>query len=146
MKHYSPESFAKSQSVAFSLNRARNVMVMQMDAALKEFDISGQQFGLMMALRRGEASTPFELSKQLRFDSGSMTRMLDKLETKGLIARQRSVEDRRVVNLLITEHGEQVMQQALRIAPEVLNARLAHFTKEEFKEFNRLLAKFSEGA
>jgi DNA-binding MarR family transcriptional regulator len=73
-----------------------------------------------------------------------MTRLLDKLETKGLVERSRSVEDRRVVNLTLTKQGEAVAAQIPEIAPKVLNARLRKFTKAEFVEFNRLLRKFSE--
>jgi DNA-binding MarR family transcriptional regulator len=143
MEHYTPETFAQQRTVAFFLNQARNVMVMEMDASLKGLGITGQQLGLMASMKRDLASTPFELAKLLGIDTGAMTRLLDRLEEKELIVRSRSLEDRRVVNLAITAKGEQVLADAYIVGPQVLNARLENFSAEEFAEFDRLLRKFA---
>jgi DNA-binding MarR family transcriptional regulator len=144
MKHYTKDSFRLTQSVGFSLNKARNILIMELDTALKELEISSQQMGILLSVTRGLATTPFELSKLLGIDTGLMTRMLDKLEAKGLLERSRSVEDRRVVNLALTSKGEEVAARIPEIAPEVLNARLKNFSKAEFEELRRLLNKFIE--
>ncbi|MGA7782224.1 MAG: MarR family transcriptional regulator [Paraburkholderia sp.] len=142
MKHYTPEGFSLTQSVGFLLTKARNLITAEMDTGLKDLDITGQQMGILLAMQRGLASTPFELSKMLSVDTGLMTRMLDKLETKGLLERSRSLDDRRVVNLVLTKKGKEIAAQIPGIAPEVLNARLKKFTKAEFEELCRLLHKF----
>ena len=142
MKHYTSESFSLTQSVGFLLTKARNLITAEMDTALKDLDITGPQMGIILAMQRGLASTPFELSKMLSVDTGLMTRMLDKLETKGLLERSRSLDDRRVVNLVLTKKGEEIAGEIPKIAPEVLNARLKKFTKAEFEELCRLLEKF----
>ena len=143
MKHYTPQSFSLTHSVGFLLTKARNLITAEMDTALKDLDITGPQMGIILAMQRGLASTPFELSKMLSVDTGLMTRMLDKLETKGLLERSRSVDDRRVVNLVLTKKGEEIAGEIPKIAPEVLNARLKKFTKAEFEELCRLLNKFN---
>jgi DNA-binding MarR family transcriptional regulator len=142
MDHYKKDSFMLTESVGFTLTKARNMIAAEMDAALKDLDISSQQMGILLSLTRGVAATPFELSKLLGIDTGLMTRMLDKLETKGLLERSRSVDDRRVVNLTLTEKGAEVAARIPEIAPQVLNARLKRFTKAEFEELRRLLRKF----
>ncbi|CAB3779946.1 Multiple antibiotic resistance protein MarR [Paraburkholderia ultramafica] len=142
MNHYSPESFSPTQSVGFAINKARNVLINEMDAALKELDITSQHVGILLSMRRGVATTPFELSKLLGIDTGLMTRMLDKLEKKGLLERSRSIEDRRVVNLKLTKEGEAISGQLPGIVPMVLSRRLRKFTKTEFEELRRLLNKF----
>jgi DNA-binding MarR family transcriptional regulator len=142
MKHYTPENFSLTQSVGFLLTKARNLITTEMDTALKDLDITGPQMGILLAMQRGLASTPFELSKMLSVDTGLMTRMLDKLETKGLLERSRSVDDRRVVNLVLTKKGEAIAGEIPAVAPEVLNVRLKKFTKAEFDELCRLLNKF----
>lgn len=144
MNHYTPETFNVTQSVGFAINKARNVLITEMDAALKDLDITSQQMGILLSLHRGIAATPFELSKLLGVDTGLMTRMLDKLETKGLLERSRSIEDRRVVNLKLTQAGEEVAEHLPQIVPVVLNGRLKKFTKTEFEELRRLLNKFLE--
>ncbi len=146
MKHYTRENFQLTQSVGFHLNRARNSLLMEVDAALRPLDITGQQMGILLSLMRGMASTPLEISKLLGIDTGLMTRMLDKLESKGLLQRQRSDEDRRVIHLILTDKGHAVAAQIPDIAPEVLNHRLRNFSETEFKEFLRLLQKFTDGS
>jgi DNA-binding MarR family transcriptional regulator len=149
MDHYTKESFMLTQSVGFTLTQARNMLTQarnmitaEMDAALKDLDINSQQMGIVLSLNRGVAATAFELSKLLSIDTGLMTRMLDKLEMKGLLERSRSVHDRRVVNLMLTAKGEALAARIPEVAPQVLNAPLKKFTKAEFAELRRLLHKF----
>jgi DNA-binding MarR family transcriptional regulator len=142
MEYYSSENFTLTGSVGYALVKARNLVTAEMDAALKDLGITSQQMGILFSLKSGVASTPFELSKLLGIDTGLMTRMLDKLETNGLLQRSRDAEDRRVVNLRMTEKGAKVAARIPEIAPKVLNARLRKFTRVEFEQLNRLLRKF----
>ncbi|RQS62574.1 MarR family transcriptional regulator [Burkholderia sp. Bp8963] len=142
MEHYTPRNFFLTESVGFLLNKARNVITAEMDTALKEFGITSQQMGILLAIHGRWASTPFELSKLLAVDTGLMTRMLDKLETKELLARSRSEEDRRVVNLALTAKGIDVAARLPANARKVLNARLGTFSPEEFEQLLALLRKF----
>jgi DNA-binding MarR family transcriptional regulator len=142
MEHYATDNFVLTESLGYRLLKARNLIVSEMDAALKDLDITGQQMGILMSLKLGAACTPFELSKLLGIDTGLMTRTLDKLEAKGLLERSRDVGDRRVVNLTLTQKGDEVAARLPEVAPHVLNARLSKFTTAEFNELGRLLRKF----
>jgi DNA-binding MarR family transcriptional regulator len=142
MTHYTTERFSLTQSVGFILTKARNTIIAEMDAALKELDITTLQMGVLLSMQRGLASTPSEVSKVLTVNTGLMTRVLDKLEAKGLLQRSHCSDDRRVVNLLLTKKGQEVATEIPKIAPQVLNARLNKFTKAEFEELCRLLQKF----
>ncbi|WP_266180388.1 MarR family winged helix-turn-helix transcriptional regulator [Dyella humicola] len=142
MNHYTSKNFALTRSVGFLLNKARNMIIAEMDAALRDLEITSQHMGILLSLKSGVATTPFELSKVLGIDTGLMTRMLDKLEDKKLLKRVRSVDDRRVINLEMTARGEAVTTQLPQIAPQVLNARVKNFSKDEFDELRRLLGKF----
>jgi len=144
MNHYTSDNFTVTESVGFAINKARNLLAAELDAALKDLGITAQQMGILMSMRGGETQTPFELSKLLGIDTGLMTRMLDKLEDRGLLQRTRSLEDRRVVNLTLTRAGEKIAEELPHIAPVVVNRRLRKFTKSEFQEFRRLLNKFLE--
>jgi DNA-binding MarR family transcriptional regulator len=142
MDHYTRKNFVHTQSIGFLLARARNLLASDIDAALKDLDISSQQMGIIVSLSNGTASTPFELSRQLGIDTGLMTRMLDKLEEKGLLERSRDDKDRRVVNLTLTRAGTRVADAIPDIVPPVINAHLKSFTRAEFEELRRLLGKF----
>jgi DNA-binding MarR family transcriptional regulator len=143
MKHYTKDNFDVTQSIGFLITKARNVLTTQLDAALKDLDITGPTMGIILSIWRGNATTPFELSKFLSIDTGLMTRMLDKLEKRGLLERTRSLEDRRVVLLNLTKKGFETAELISHVAPDVLNERLKHFTKAEFEELHRLLQKFA---
>lgn len=142
MSHYTSKNYVLTKSIGFLLHKARNLIVNEIDAAFKKLDINSQQMGVLFSLKSNMASTPFELSKLLGIDTGLMTRLLDKLEAKGLLERFRSVDDRRVVNLTLTAKGKAIADQIPEISPAVLNARLKNFTKDEFEELIRLLGKF----
>ena len=64
-----------------------------------------RSYYVLMRIGSGYAATASDLSRALDTDSGSMTRMLDRLEAQGLILRQRSDGDRRVARLYLTESG-----------------------------------------
>ncbi len=142
MEHYTKKTFSMTQSIGFMLTKARNLVAADMDAALKAIDVTSQQMGIVLWLSRGVATTPFEMSRHLSIDTGLMTRMLDKLEAKGLLKRTRSNTDRRVFDLTLTRKGEAVAAEIPDIALPVLNGRVKSFTKAEFKELLRLLGKF----
>lgn len=142
MSHYSKDDFHLTQDVVCAISKVRNVVMAQMDAAVKGLNIRAHHVGILMSLMRGVDTTPAMLSRHLGIDTGLMTRMLDKLESLGMLTRSRSSDDRRVVNLELTYAGREVALRIAEIAPEVLNARLEHFTVAEFEELRRLLRKF----
>lgn len=142
MSHYSKEDFHLTDNIGFAISKARNLLTVQMDAAVKGLNVRSHHIGIFMSLLRGTETTPVMLSRHLGIDTGLMTRTLDKLETLGMVTRTRSQDDRRVVNLELTEAGRDVALRIAEIAPDVLNARLQCFTREEFDELRRLLGKF----
>ncbi len=50
MNHYTKDNFRLTQSVGFAINKARNLLRLELDAALKELDISSQQMGILFSL------------------------------------------------------------------------------------------------
>ena len=143
MKHYTPANYNPTTSVGLALTRARNILASEMDAAMRDLEVTSTQMGIILSMAHGQASTPFELSKMLDIDTGLMTRMLDKLEQQNVLTRVRSIEDRRMVNLALTAKGRNVAAEVSLRAPDVLNRRLKDFSVTEFKEFHRLLLKFT---
>ena len=61
-----------------------------------------------------------------------MTRLLDRLEAKGLCRRVRDAQDRRVVQLELTPEGRAIAAEVPAALTEVMNALLAGFSREEF--------------
>jgi DNA-binding MarR family transcriptional regulator len=92
-----------------------------------------------MRIATGCASTAAELCRFSRYDTGSMTRMLDRLEEKGLIHRVRSSTDRRVIHLELTHAGRELYTLLPPVAIKVLNEHLRGFTRDELDLLKQLL-------
>lgn len=139
---YDPGSIELETSLAYYLTKARQRLVERMDRALEPLGLTAQQIGVVLLLSRGYARTPFELSRKLTYDSGSMTRMLDRLEKKELIARTRSASDRRVIELALTARGEAAAAELPRLIATALNAQLEGFSADELAVLTGLLQRF----
>jgi DNA-binding MarR family transcriptional regulator len=86
-------------------------------------------------------STVAELARELQTDPGATTRLLDRLEAKGLCKRIRSTEDRRVVNLELTAEGEAAADKIPGALVEVMNEHLAGFSKTEWQALTGYLRR-----
>jgi DNA-binding MarR family transcriptional regulator len=74
-------------------------------------------------------------------DSGALTRLIDQLEARGLVERERSREDRRAVQLRLTAAGIATLASLLPKVVDKLNFTLREFTHAEANELTRLLTK-----
>jgi len=92
-------------SIGYLLTTVRTRMLQEMDAALNPHGLTGAQFTILRRIAENSAHTAADLCRLLQYDTGSMTRMLDRLEEKGVICRERCPDDRRVVNIRLTESG-----------------------------------------
>jgi DNA-binding MarR family transcriptional regulator len=70
-----------------------------------------------------------------------VTRLVDRLETASLVERQRTREDRRVVLVLITKKGLELLARLDEPVLSLHKKQLAHLSRSELKELNRLLVK-----
>ncbi|HEV3285742.1 MAG TPA: helix-turn-helix domain-containing protein, partial [Steroidobacteraceae bacterium] len=71
------------------MSRARTSLLAGLDAELEGFGLSGMQFAVLKHLAEGAAETAADLCRYLHYDTGAMTRILDRLEQKGLVRRER---------------------------------------------------------
>ncbi|HEX2584384.1 MAG TPA: MarR family transcriptional regulator, partial [Steroidobacteraceae bacterium] len=92
-------------SIGYLLTTVRTRMLQEMDAALNPHGLTGAQFTILRRIAENSAHTAADLCRLLQYDTGSMTRMLDRLEEKGVIGRERCPDDRRVVNIRLTDSG-----------------------------------------
>jgi MarR family transcriptional regulator, organic hydroperoxide resistance regulator len=84
------------------------------ERALKEFDLSREQLGVIHYLDTAEADTMTvnELRETLIDDSPNVSRILNKMVEKGLVRKERQTDDQRVVYVSLTEKGRKLHQQA----------------------------------
>ena len=138
---YRPETYQPDESAAYLMRRILSCMAAEVDEALEPRGLTNAQWVPLFKLHLGEASTVAELARQCQLDVGAMTRMLDRLEAKGLVTRVRSSEDRRVVNLELTREGRESAKQIPAVLCKVQNAFLQGFTQDEFRQLKGLLRR-----
>jgi MarR family multiple antibiotic resistance transcriptional regulator len=117
-----------------------------LDKYLEPYGVTSSQFKVLIIIAQFCVDTPAELCRSLSLDSGSMTRMLDRLEQKGLLARSRSVEDRRQVRLLLTDEGTRLTDLLPTIAAKAMNEMLGCLDASEVVALEQILTKVLRSA
>ncbi|HET7359924.1 MAG TPA: MarR family transcriptional regulator [Rhodanobacteraceae bacterium] len=125
--------------LGFLVSAVRSSIWDAIEAELKPLDISPAQFVVfnIIALRKGR--TIGEFCRLLAYDSGAMTRLLDRIEKKGLIRRVTNPEDRRSYLIELTPESRAMFPQARRRVEAVLRRLLAGFSNAQAEAFRRSL-------
>ena len=106
---------------------------------LDDLDLTYTQYITMMVLwERGQMNVK-ELGECLYLDSGTLTPLLKKLETKGWVTRQRAKEDERVLIVTLTKEGKKLRDRAA-VVPEKMSC-CVKLSPEESKTLYSLLYK-----
>lgn len=140
-KMFPTGSWCIEESVGYLLARSRARLAKAIDAELASHDITASQGGVVMMLASGRCATAADLVREMYVDSASMTRMLDRLEKRGLIQRLPSATDRRVINLQLTEDGVTLAERLPALYGNVMDRHLGGFSKDEIGELKTLLRK-----
>ena len=138
---YTPENYNPEDSLGRLIaDVSRRILAgFDEEVANQGMGITGAQWVILMRIARGCASTAAELCRYGHCDTGSMTRMLDRLEEKGLIRRVPSSKDRRVTLLELTDAGRDLLPHLPPVAIKVLNAHLKGFTRAELDQLKDFL-------
>src|SRR5882757_1998514 len=130
--------------VGHLIGRARSALLTGLDGELEPFGLTGAQFAVLKNVADGVAETAADLCRTMHYDTGSMTRMLDRLEEKAVLRRERCTKDRRVVFLRMTTTGEELLPQLRSAAVRVLSRHLAGFSPEEVDNLKQYLERMIE--
>jgi len=129
---YEAGTYCAEESIGYLMKRVVQSVVQQVDQQLDVHGLTSAQWGPLMRLHTAGPSTVADLARWLQLDAGSMTRLLDRLEKKGLCKRVRSTEDRRVVRVELTPDGGAAIAEVPAVLASVMNAHLAGFSKTEW--------------
>jgi len=141
---FTPESFDSEQSIGYLMRLALNSMKAQIDEAMEPHDLTAMQWQPLYIIAMGLATTSAELARRMQVDTGAVTRMVDRMEQKGLIERIRCLDDRRVVNLQVTASGKQSAAVVPVALCKVLNDHLQGFTPDEADVLKGFLLRILE--
>ena len=138
---FAARDYKFGESVGYLIKRVRMAMTSAIDRELVSFDISHDQFGILLMIASGMGTTAAELSREMACDTSSMTRMIDRLEAKGLVTRTRSEDDRRIVFIVITDAGRVLADQLPDLIVRVMNVHLQDFSRDEVELLKSLLRR-----
>lgn len=140
LAYFTPEKFRDSL-LGMLLGRTEQLKNRVLDKHLEPHGVTAQQFKVLIMIASFNAETPADLCRMLSLDSGSMTRMLDRLEQKDLLSRTRSESDRRQVRLALTEAGQALSDLLPEIGAHAMNEMLGELEDSELILLEKILTK-----
>lgn len=140
MKHFHPDNF-QNCTLGLLLGRAAMLKDRIIDRHMEPYGITAAQFKVLIIMAQFEVDTPAELCRHLSLDSGAMTRMLDRLEQKNLLVRQRSEADRRQVRLVLTDDGQALADLLPQVGADAMNQLAGAISPQELQSLEQILKK-----
>ena len=105
--------------LCFPLYACSRELIKKYKPHLDKLDLTYTQYIAMLVMWEKKSVTVKELGEYLYLDSGTLTPLLKKMESKGLLTRQRSSLDERILIVTITPKGEELKEQAVDIPYEI---------------------------
>jgi len=127
------------QQICFSLNAASRAFGGVYRVLLKDLGITYPQYLVMLVLWEHGDLPVKKLGEHLRLDSGTLSPLLKRLETAGLVRRERSIRDERSVEVRLTAEGA-----AMRERAEQVPRRIAAATGIDVDEIRQLRTRLDE--
>ena len=125
--------------LCFPLYACSREIIKRYTPFLDAIDLTYTQYIAMMILWEKKSVTVKEMGRCLYLDSGTLTPLLKKLESKGFLTRVRSTQDERNLIVTVTEAGEQLRERAVSIPAQI--AQCSNLEPEEAAALYRILYK-----
>ena len=133
------EKLKIENQLCFPLYACSKEIVKKYKSVLDKFDLTYTQYIVMMVMWEEKEINVKNLGERLYLDSGTLTPVLKKLESKNFIKRTRSDLDERNLKLLLTEKGIELMDKVQNVPNEI--GSCINLSKEEALQLYRLLYK-----
>jgi DNA-binding MarR family transcriptional regulator len=149
---YEPKTIDLNNSLAPLLSQVRMAMLGGMDEEflrdeeVAALEVTAAQFIIIANVLKGHANSACELCKYMDYDRGAMSRMIDRLETKGLIRRVPLAHTRRTMALEVTEAGRTAFPKMQACLTKVVNRLLKGVTKTQVREVEKILKRMLANA
>jgi MarR family transcriptional regulator, 2-MHQ and catechol-resistance regulon repressor len=128
------------------LMRATNRLTGNIHRHLLVDNLTHSQFAVLEALYHLGPLCQGELGQKILKSNANLTTVVDSLEKKTLVARNRSDSDRRRVSVHLTDAGEELIARVFPRHADIIEQELAVLTTEEQQQLGRLLKKLGTGS
>jgi DNA-binding MarR family transcriptional regulator len=142
---YDPKSLDLHNSIAPLVSQVRMAVLSGVDREflrdkeLAALEVTAAQFVIIANVLKGHAKSACELCTFMDYDRGAMSRMIDRLESKGLLRRVALPHTRRTMALEVTAAGKEAFPKMQACLARVLNRLLNGVTKTQVREVERTL-------
>ncbi|MFJ8019358.1 MarR family winged helix-turn-helix transcriptional regulator [Streptomyces sp. NPDC096311] len=127
------------------LSRASQRMRGELDAVAREHGLAGlRDWVVLTALTAVEGRTQLQLGKELGVDKTTLTSLLDRLESEGLVVRRFSPSDRRARIPEVTDAGRGIQAKVVQSRDEAEARLLAGFSERERELLRALLSRLAD--
>jgi DNA-binding MarR family transcriptional regulator len=126
--------YNKNQCLGFLMKKAFQCIVGQADKALEQHDLTYAQWMVIDQLNNSGPTGLLNLAKALELDPGALTRTVERLETKGMLVRVRTPQDKRSCQIELSEKSKDLIGVIPSILADVMNHHLQGFDQEEYEK------------
>jgi MarR family 2-MHQ and catechol resistance regulon transcriptional repressor len=144
-KYRGPESQVRALNAFITLARASEAVVARLQRDLAGKRLTTSQFGVIEALFHLGPLCQGELGGKLLRSGASMTSVVEGLEKRGLVVRQRTEEDKRFVRVALTGKGRRLIQEIFPAHAETVARLFSVLTDEEQERLRGLCRKLGIG-
>ncbi|KRA02171.1 MAG: MarR family winged helix-turn-helix transcriptional regulator [Achromobacter sp.] len=127
--------------LGFLVTSVRNGIHEALDRELAPLQITVQQYVVLNCIVKGWGRTLSDFCRVLAYDSGAMTRLLDRIAAKGFIRRVENESDRRSSLIELTEQGKAAFPQARQLTEVAFRRLLDGFSEAEAELLQKLLSR-----
>ena len=135
------------EEATLNIARTADVLMLRMTDLLKPYALSATQYNVLRILRgAGETGASCkDIGSRMVTRDPDITRLMDRLEKRGVVARNRAKEDRRVVTHRLTKAGLELVNQLDRPVEDVHQKAMRHMAPERLRELIALLEEVRSG-
>lgn len=133
-----------SKKVVLNIIYTQNVINDHFNEILKPYELSGEQYNVLRILRgqKGCPANMFDIQERMLAKTSNTTRLVDKLLIKEFVTREVCPENRRKIEVLITQKGLNVLSELDPKVNEHENKFSQNLTSDELQQLNLLLEKY----
>jgi DNA-binding MarR family transcriptional regulator len=131
---------SEEEKILLDLLRTTEILSRPFAELMKNEDLSNTQYNVLRILRGASEGLPCgEIGSRMITRDPDITRLLDRLEKRGLISRCRDDKDRRMVLTQITQDGLKLLDRLDEPIQEIHRRQLGHLGRERLKQLSELL-------
>jgi len=143
-KYQGTEKEVRALNALINMMRASDALTSSLQRELAGTRLTPSQFGTMEALLHLGPLRQGELAKKLLRCCGSITAVVEGLERRGLVEREREADDSRFVRVTLTDKGRKLIQKIFPTHVQTVSKRFSALTNHEQEEMRRLCRKLGK--